>query len=65
MIKIVTDSTAGLPEAMIREHDIRIVPLYVHFGEQAFKEGDRHLKRAVLRAPAQRQQPCPPPPSHR
>jgi len=39
MIKIVTDSTAGLPEAMVREHDIRIVPLYVHFGEQAFKEG--------------------------
>jgi DegV family protein with EDD domain len=39
MIKIVTDSTAGLPEAMIREHDIRIVPLYVHFGEEAFKEG--------------------------
>jgi len=39
MIKIVTDSTAGLPEALIREHDIRIVPLYVHFGEQAFKEG--------------------------
>jgi DegV family protein with EDD domain len=39
MIKIVTDSTAGLPEAMIREHDIRIIPLYVHFGEQAFKEG--------------------------
>ena len=39
MIKIVTDSTAGLPEAMIREHDIRIIPLYVHFGEQAFREG--------------------------
>ena len=39
MIKIVTDSTAGLPEAMVREHDIRIIPLYVHFGEQAFKEG--------------------------
>jgi DegV family protein with EDD domain len=39
MIKIVTDSTAGLPEAMIREHDIRVVPLYVHFGEQAFREG--------------------------
>jgi DegV family protein with EDD domain len=39
MIKIVTDSTAGLPEALIREHDIRIIPLYVHFGEEAFKEG--------------------------
>jgi DegV family protein with EDD domain len=39
MIKIVTDSTAGLSEALIREHDIRIIPLYVHFGEEAFKEG--------------------------
>ena len=39
MIKIVTDSTAYLPEATVRQHDIRVVPLYVHFGEQAFKEG--------------------------
>lgn len=38
MIKIVTDSTAGLPEAIIQAHDIRVVPLCVHFGEQAFKE---------------------------
>lgn len=39
MIKIVTDSTAYLPEPVIREHDIRVVPLCVHFGEEAFKEG--------------------------
>jgi len=39
MIKIVTDSTAYLPADFIREHDIRVVPLYVHFGEEAFKEG--------------------------
>jgi len=39
MIKIVTDSTAYLPEAIVREHDIRVVPLYVHFGEEAFREG--------------------------
>lgn len=39
MIKIVTDSTAYLPEATVRQHDIRVVPLYVHFGEEAFKEG--------------------------
>jgi DegV family protein with EDD domain len=39
MIKIVTDSTAYLPEATVRQHDIRIVPLYVHFGEKAFREG--------------------------
>ena len=37
MIKIVTDSTACLPETTIRQHDIRVVPLYVHFGEEAFK----------------------------
>ena len=39
MIKIVTDSTAYLPDEMIHEHDIRVVPLYVHFGTEAFKEG--------------------------
>ena len=39
MIKIVTDSTAYLPEAFVREHDIHIVPLYVHFGTEAFQEG--------------------------
>jgi DegV family protein with EDD domain len=39
MIKIVTDSTAYLPETTIRRHDVRVVPLYVHFGEEAFKEG--------------------------
>ena len=39
MIKIVTDSTAYLPEEMVRQHDITVVPLYVHFGTEAFKEG--------------------------
>jgi DegV family protein with EDD domain len=39
MIKIVTDSTAYLPETTIRQHDIRVVPLCVHFGEETFKEG--------------------------
>jgi DegV family protein with EDD domain len=39
MIKFVTDSTAYLPEEIVRKHDIRVVPLYVHFGESAFREG--------------------------
>ncbi len=39
MIKIVTDSTAYLPQEIARDHDIRIVPLCVHFGKEAFKEG--------------------------
>jgi DegV family protein with EDD domain len=39
MIKIVTDSTAYLPEEFVARHDIHVVPLYVHFGTEAFKEG--------------------------
>ena len=39
MIKIVTDSTAYLPEETVRQHDISVVPLYVHFGTEAFREG--------------------------
>lgn len=39
MIKIVADSTGYLPEATVRQHDIRIVPLLVRFGEEIFKEG--------------------------
>lgn len=39
MIKIVTDSTADLPAAVARQHNIEIVPLYLHFGDQVFKDG--------------------------
>jgi DegV family protein with EDD domain len=39
MIKIVTDSTAYLPEEYVQAHDVRVVPLYVHFGAEAFREG--------------------------
>jgi DegV family protein with EDD domain len=39
MIKIVTDSTAYLSEETVRRYDIRVVPLYVHFGNEAFREG--------------------------
>jgi DegV family protein with EDD domain len=39
MIKIVTDSTAYLPEEFVTKHDITVVPLYVHFGTEALKEG--------------------------
>jgi len=39
MIKIVTDSTAYLPEATVQEHDVKVVPLYVHFADTGFKEG--------------------------
>jgi DegV family protein with EDD domain len=38
-IKIVTDSTAYLPEDIVRKHDLRVVPLCVHFGKEEFREG--------------------------
>jgi DegV family protein with EDD domain len=38
-IKLVTDSTAYLPEETIRRLDIRVVPLCVHFAHEEFKEG--------------------------
>ena len=39
MIKLVTDSTAYLPQEIVEKYDIRVVPLCVHFGKEAFKEG--------------------------
>jgi DegV family protein with EDD domain len=38
-IKLVTDSTAYLPEETVRQLDIQVVPLCVHFADQEFKEG--------------------------
>ncbi len=38
MIKIVTDSTSDLPSTVAQQHGIEIVPLYIHFDEQTFKD---------------------------
>ncbi len=35
---IVLDSTADFPEAQIRHPNMRVVPLYVRFGEQSFRD---------------------------
>ena len=40
MIKIVIDSTSYLPDEIVRAHDIRVVPLNVHFGaDRVYQEG--------------------------
>ena len=39
MIKVVTDSTAYLPQDFIEQHDIRVVPLNVLFGLKSYHEG--------------------------
>jgi DegV family protein with EDD domain len=39
VIKVVTDSTCYLPEDVLRQHDIHVVPLNVHFGQHTYREG--------------------------
>ncbi len=38
-IKIVTDSTADLPQKLIRELGIKVVPAYVRFGNELYRDG--------------------------
>ena len=37
-IKIVTDSSADLPDQLVQELGITVVPLYVRFGEEVYRE---------------------------
>src|SRR5687767_4381842 len=36
--RIVTDSLAWIPDELVKQHNVRIVPLHVHFGEEQFTE---------------------------
>jgi len=38
-IKIVTDSTCDLPESIIQQHDITVVPLYINFDSKGYRDG--------------------------
>lgn len=38
-IRIVTDSSADLPQPVADALDITVVPLYIHFGEDTYREG--------------------------
>ncbi len=39
MVKVVTDSTSDLPPELARDMDITVVPAYVHFGSQSYRDG--------------------------
>jgi DegV family protein with EDD domain len=39
VIRIVTDSTADLPESIVEKFNIKVVPLKVHFGEETYLDG--------------------------
>ena len=44
-ILIMSDSTCDLPAAWIRQHDIRIVPTYVQFGQESLADDGVQLRR--------------------
>lgn len=37
-VAFVTDSTCNMPEELIKQHDITVVPVYVIFGEESYKD---------------------------
>lgn len=39
-IKIVTDSTCDLPQDLLQEFGIKLVPLYINFGDQGYLDGE-------------------------
>ena len=49
---IVLDSTADFPDAAERFPNWRVVPLYVNFGDESFRDGVDLDRDAVLRTPA-------------
>ena len=55
MIKIVTDSGSGITPEVARQFGVTVVPLYVHFGTETFREGvdlelDEFLSRLKVSA---------------
>ncbi|WP_101846617.1 DegV family protein [Halobacillus sp. Marseille-P3879] len=38
-IQLIIDGGADLPQHMIEEHDLKVVPLNIHFGEEQYKTG--------------------------
>ncbi|MGC9100696.1 MAG: DegV family protein [Caldisericum sp.] len=38
-VKIVTDSTCYMPKVYLEKYDIKVVPLYVRFGDEVYREG--------------------------
>lgn len=38
-VRLVTDSTADLPENVVQEYGITVVPLHIYFGDEHFQDG--------------------------
>ena len=48
MIKIITDTTAELPESVRIRYDIPVVPQLIHFGDQTYREGQTISRREFM-----------------
>lgn len=44
-VKVVTDSTGYIPEEIVKELDITVVPLSVNIGDESFKEGTTYTNK--------------------
>lgn len=38
-VKVVTDSVADLPDEVVKELDIEVVPILVRFGDKLYRDG--------------------------
>jgi len=38
-IQVITDSTSDMPEQMVKELGIRVVPIYLRFGDKTYRDG--------------------------
>lgn len=57
-VRVITDSTADLPEETLHRLGISVVPLSVHFGEEAYLDGVEMTSEQFLeRLPTSRQMP--------
>jgi DegV family protein with EDD domain len=48
-VSVVTDSAAALPPEVVAEHGIRVVPLWLHIGDQRYRDGELDLGELVER----------------
>lgn len=47
-ILVMADSTCDIPAAWVKQHDIRIVPTYVHFGQESLADDGVQLTRETF-----------------
>jgi DegV family protein with EDD domain len=49
MIRIVTDSTCDLPQSVVDDHQITVIPLYINIGKKAYLDGVDMSREAFYR----------------